>query len=152
MDGLIFFVVFPIIEAPLITLAATWIKAFLLWLHVWMIRRSFNALKRDIDIYHARMTIWEKEFRELKKQVNVELAKPPVWENRLHTIQQETLTPVQAECLRDETERLKASTRMIRRKILLLWKVRKSLDAMRIVQLNRLAILERSIDLRRTQG
>ncbi|OQE47196.1 hypothetical protein PENCOP_c001G00489 [Penicillium coprophilum] len=150
MDGLIFFVVFPIIDTPLVTLAAAWIKALLLWLHVWMIRRSFNALKRDIDAYETRMTIWEKEFRELKKQVNAELAKPPIWENRLHATQQDTLTPAQAERLRDETETLKARTCMIRRKIILLWKVRKSLDAMRMDQLNRLAILERSIDLWRT--
>ncbi|KAJ5383627.1 hypothetical protein N7517_001538 [Penicillium concentricum] len=147
MDGLIFFVVFPMVDIPLISWAAAWIKLLLARLHVWMIRRTFNALKRDIETWETKMFVWANEFRELKKQLNMEMAASPAWENRLHAIQRDRPTPVQAMFVHDETERLKARTRWFRHKLILLLKERKSLLAMRMNHLERLGILEQSINL-----
>ncbi|KAJ5189501.1 hypothetical protein N7491_005831 [Penicillium cf. griseofulvum] len=134
------------IDIPLMSFVVAWIKHLFVQLRIWMIRRSFDAVKREIAIVNARHIIWKSEFHELKKRVEMEVAVSSALEDRLQAIQQDTSNPAKARLLHDETERLKDRRRWLRQRLVCLLKDRKTIVSMRKEQIFMLGVLEQTLN------
>ncbi|KAJ6128706.1 hypothetical protein N7471_009923 [Penicillium samsonianum] len=146
MNEFLFFIVFPMVGVPLITLAIAWIEHFVNKFRIWMFVRTTDALVKDVETYNNKVINWKKEVTELKEQVYVVGAELPVLENRLLTILRDTPTSEQAKAAHDETERLKDRIRGFRQKLVVLSKDGHSLSAMHMNQIDRLAALQQRLN------
>ncbi|KAJ5796378.1 uncharacterized protein N7518_004918 [Penicillium psychrosexuale] len=146
MNGLILFVVLPMAGIPLISLAAAWIQHFVTKFHVWMIVRTTNALRKDIETYQSKVILWNKEMAGLEEQMDAEEAELPAWQSRFYMILRDTPTSEQAKAVHGETERLLDKIRGIRQKFTFLLKDRDSLSAIHIKQIDRLGDLKKTLE------
>ena len=132
MNGFFLFVVSPMVGIPLISLAAAWIQHFVAKFHVWMIVRTTNALRKEIETYQNKVTIWKKYMTEIKEQIDVEEAELPAWQSRLYMTLRDPPISEQAKTVHDGTEKSLDRIRGMQQKLTVVSKDGDSLMAVNV--------------------
>jgi hypothetical protein len=130
MNGIVFFLLLPMIDIPIMWGVVAWLKNIRFQYRLWVLHRALAAIRQQMEIVNTRAIKWEKGFQDWKKRVEIENAIAPALQSRLRAIQRDLSTPARAKLFRDEVENLNERSHRLRERGLVLLKERETVDSM----------------------